>query len=444
MEYNFIKRRKYLSADGLFKEISEYFKKIPDIRKGKIEIKLSDVLMAAFAMFSLKNSSLLGFNRRKELRENLEIIYHIGSIPDDYNMRKIIDKVDTSHLKPIFNTLFKKLQRGNILKKFVFLDQYYLLSLDGTGYFSSNSIHCENCMQKNLKGGKKKYYHQILGAVLMHPQQSSVIPFAPELIVKQDGTRKNDCERNAAKRFIARLRKDHPKLKMIIVEDGISSNAPHIKNLQENNLRFILGVKPGDHKFLFEYIDSMFKQGKGKEFEQKEQSIIHRYRYLNKVPLNKSNQDLLVNFLEYWQIEKGETIHFTWVTDFRIKKDNCYELMRGARARWKIEDETFNTLKNQGYNFEHNYGHGKKHLSENFALLMMLAFLVDQIQMSSCELFRRVLEKEECKTDLWESIRSIIKCFSLLSMQMVYETLFYGFEKVNPLILREKSLIKII
>lgn len=444
MEYNFIKKRKYLSADGLFKEVRLYFEQIQDIRKGKVEIELADALMAAFAMFSLKNGSLLSFNRRNELCENLEVIYHINSIPDDYNMRKIIDKVNTSLLNPIFNILFKKLQRGNVLNKFVFLEQYYLLSLDGTGYFSSNSIHCESCMQKNLKGGTKKYYHQLLGAVLVHPDQSSVVPFAPELIVKQDGTRKNDCERNAAKRFISRLRKEHPKLKIIIIEDGISSNAPHIKDLQENNLRFILGVKPGDHKFLFEHIDRMFNMGKGKEFEKNDQSIIHRYRYLNKVPLNKSNQEIFVNFLEYWQITKGETLHFTWITDIRIKKENCYDLMRGARARWKVEDETFNTLKNQGYNLEHNYGHGKNNLSENFAVLMMLAFLVDQIQMSSCELFKRVLEKEECKIELWESIRSIIKCFSVSSMQMVYETLFYGFEKVKPLILKDKSKFKII
>jgi len=69
------------------------------------------------------------------------------------------------------------------------------------------------------------YYHQMLGAALIHPDRREVIPLMPEPIVKHDGTEKNDCERNAAKRFIAKLRQDHPHLKFIVTEDGLSSNA---------------------------------------------------------------------------------------------------------------------------------------------------------------------------------------------------------------------------
>jgi len=109
---------------------------------------------------------------------------------------------------------------------------------------------------------------------------------------------------------------------------------------------------------------------------------------------------LKVNFIEYWEysIRKDEvTYHNTWVSDFTLTKKNAYTIMRGGRARWKIENETFNTLKNQGYNLGHNYGLGEKHLAVVFTMLMMLAFLVDQTQQLCCALFQSVWKNSEVK-----------------------------------------------
>src|SRR5437879_11663576 len=111
----------------------------------------------------------------------------------------------------------------------MFLQGAYLLALDGTGYFSSTTIHCQSCLHKVHRNGSMTYSHQMLGAAIIHPDFRVVIPLMPEPIIKQDGTEKNDCERNAAKRFIAKLRQDHPHLKFIVTEDGLSSNAPHIE-----------------------------------------------------------------------------------------------------------------------------------------------------------------------------------------------------------------------
>ena len=86
----------------------------------------------------------------------------------------------------------------------------YLLSLDGTGYFSSKKIHCAQCAEKHHHDGTITYYHQMLGAVLVHPDHKEVFPLAPEPILKQDGAKKNDCERNAAKRLLEDLRRVHP------------------------------------------------------------------------------------------------------------------------------------------------------------------------------------------------------------------------------------------
>ena len=132
-----------------------------------------------------------------------------------------------------------------------FLDGYYLLALDGTGYFSSTTIHCASCLHRVHRNGTITYTHQMLGAAIIHPDVRAVIPLMPEPIGTHDGTDKNDCERNAAKRFVVKLRQDHPHLKFIVTEDSLSSNAPHIETLQHHDLHYILGVKEGDHAYLF-------------------------------------------------------------------------------------------------------------------------------------------------------------------------------------------------
>ncbi len=121
--------------------------------------------------------------------------------------------------------------------------------------------------------------------------------------------------------------------------------------------------------------------------------MVHRLRFGNDVPLNASNANVRVHFLEYWDIGADKVQHFSWVTDLRVNTRNVFHLMRGGRARWQMDNETCNTLKNQGYNFEHTYGHGTQHLSVVCAMLMLLAFLVDQTQQLCCALFQAVWAK---------------------------------------------------
>ena len=108
----------------------------------------------------------------------------------------------------------------------------------------------------------------MLGAAIIHPDVRAVIPLMPEPIVQQDGTSKNDCERTAAKRFIAKLRHDYPHLKFIITEDSLSSNAPHIATLTAHQLHYILGVKAGDHAYLFEQVQAAEKGGRVTSYER--------------------------------------------------------------------------------------------------------------------------------------------------------------------------------
>jgi hypothetical protein len=419
--------RKLLCADTLLSDIFHCFQKVPDPRALSDQgISFTDVLMSGLAVFGLKFPSLLKYDQhRQTLDQNLLNLYHISKPPSDSYLRERLDELDPQFLRPAFKKMFAKLQRGKCLESFEFLDGYYLLSLDGTGEFSSSSICCPQCCKKEHKNGSVTYYHQMLGACIVHPDQKNVIPMYPEPIKNGDGGKKNDCERNASKRFIDHFRRKHPHLKVIVLGDGIASNAPYIGLLEERRMKYLLGAKPGDHKSLFATLntseDTQYLE------TSDENGFFHQFRFLNDVPLNKSNPDVHVGVLEYMQTSpKGKETVFSWVTNIPITEKNAFALMKGGRARWKIENETFNTLKNFGYNLEHNYGHGKKYLSTILCLLMLLAFFIDQIQGMSCSLFQAVKKLAGSFSGLWEDTRALLRFATWVSWEDLYQFMASG------------------
>ena len=428
--------RKHLSADSLVALLRNRFEKLTDSRSGQPVISVADALMSAFAMFSLKDPSLLAFDKRRD-DKNLEALYQIERVPSDTQMRVILDPVPPEELRPAFGDVFRAVQRGKVLESYHYLDEGYLLALDGTGYFSSEKVHCPNCMEKHHADGRVSYYHQTLGAAILHPDPSAVLPLMPEPILKQDGETKNDCERNAARRYLAKFRADHPTLQVVVVEDALSSNAPHVRDLQEYDMHFILGVKEGDHAYLFEEVRRREEEGLCVDsviVHTSEPHLEHRFTIVHDVPLNESNTDVRVTFLRYIEHNNADdTVRiFTWITDMKVTKANVWRVMHAGRARWKIENETFNTLKNQGYGYEHNYGHGEENLSVVFALLMMLAFLVDQVLQLCDPLFQGALAKLGSKRLLWERMRSLFYEYRLRSLRELYEALYYGCDRPRP------------
>jgi hypothetical protein len=439
-----VRVRKDLCMDAMLRVLHGCFQGVKDTSKGDPTIRLHDVLMSGFAMMALKDPSLLAFERRRIAEEhNLRSIFHIKEIPCDTQMRTRLDGVDPDWLRPAFRALFRKAQRGKALEKMVFMAGCYLISLDGTGYFSSEKLFSPFCLVKSCsKSGKTIHHLQALGAAIVHPDSRTVIPLAPEPICRQDGETKNDCERNGARRWLAKFRKDHPHLRAIITEDALSPNAPHIRDILAADCHFILGVKEDDHKYLFGFVDAAVKAREAIEHDlpdPKDPRVRHFFRFTNGLPLNESNKDLLVNVLEYWEEGPKKQKQFCWVTDFTLTKDNVYDIMRGGRARWKIENETFNTLKNQGYHLEHNYGLGEKYLSLTFFSLMVLAFLVDQIQELCCALYREIRKKRGSKKELFETIRGAFRLIIAESMEVLYRLILAGPQKYQLVPIADSS-----
>jgi len=133
--------RKHLNADNLLSLVRKDFQKTPDHRADNSKISLDDALMSALAVFQLKDPSLLAFDRRRrEEPENLHTVFGINIIPCDTQMRTILDPLGLSLLRAPFRSVFRQVQRGKDFEKMAFLDGHYLLSGDGTGYYSSAKV----------------------------------------------------------------------------------------------------------------------------------------------------------------------------------------------------------------------------------------------------------------------------------------------------------------
>ena len=407
--------KKHLGFTALRKIISGRLRQIEDARQqGKVYYPLHDCAMSAFAMMFFQDPSVLEFQRRMQEsinRNNLKTMFNVESIPKDTQLRDVLDQCPLDPLEKVFADFFYHLQRNKHLEAYQFINGMYLMPVDGSQYFSSEKISCPSCLTTTSKKGVVRYHHSILQAVIVHPDNKQVIPLAPEAIQNTDGTEKQDCEINAGKRLIKKIRRTHPKLKIIVGGDDLFSNQPFIDELKAAGMSFILVAKPSSHKILFEWFTELkqldgasrlqFTDLKGRQ---------HFYEWVNEIPLNGTKDADQVNFFHYQLIDKGKiTYRNSWVTDIVIDENNVAQLVKGGRARWKVENEGFNTLKNQGYHIEHNFGHGHQNLSMIFFLLNLLAFFVHQILELTDLHYQKCRAKFSARKEFWNQLRCTIR-----------------------------------
>lgn len=412
------------SFDSLYHGVLlRLFKSIEDSRADNSSYELLDALKCGFAIYSLKFASLFSFRKRSKAEDsNLRSVYGIQNIPTDNTLRNILDVVSPDKVRKGFHDLFKRLGKIGVLESYRYWRKHLVVSVDGVEHFCSKSINCQHCMQRKHRDGTTSYYHSMLSAAIVHPDKKEVFVLDNEPIVKQDGATKNDCERNAAQRLFDHLQSLYSKDFMVFVFDALYACAPVIRRLKEvSRWEFIIAVKPEGNKCLFRQFEARDKRGQVKWHTLENDEGLHRFGYTNNLALNDSNTDVRVNMLYYeWTNTKGEVKVYTWITSIKLTKSNVYKVARMGRSRWKIENETFNTLKNQDYHFEHNFGHGHEHLCTIFAFLMMLAFCIDQIQQSSCQYFKKILQGLKTRLKFWEAIRAVFKIIPCKNMKQIF------------------------
>ncbi len=396
------------------------FSKIKDTRQStKINISLHDALMSGFACMHFQSSSILEFQRRlqeERHQNNLKSLFNIKDIPKGTQMREIIDRIDSKHFGSIFKDFYLRLQRGKQLEQYRIFkkENMYYFPMDGTQFYSSKEISCPHCLVKKQKNGSKTYSHQVLQGGIAHPDCAQVIPFMPEQIINTDGTDKQDCEMNAAKRYIKRLRKEHPQLNFLLGGDALFSKQPIIEDALSLKMHYLFAAKPDDHKYMMEWL-SHYPSLHSIEFTDDE-GRIHTYEWMNDVPLNGNEDTVMVNFLRCTisgrvnrKGKQERSYSNSWVTDLPISQKNIVTLVEAGRCRWRNENEMFNVMKNHGYCAEHNYGHGEKNLAFNFYLLTLLAFFFHQIFELTDKHFQNLRKQCGSKRFLWETLRGYIR-----------------------------------
>ena len=408
-----LKAKKHLNFNALRKSLSKCFSAVTDKRQQKkCVFSQHDVLMSAFACMYFQDPSLLHFQKRLEQKHqsnNLKTIFDVSNIPSDSQLRDVLDNVPSEELTSVFKDYFERLRRHKHLDAYAILPNVLMCTIDGTQYHRSKTVHCDCCLTKEHKEGETTYSHGVLQGAIMHPDQKQVLPVMPEAIKNTDGTKKQDCESNAAKRFIRNLHEAHPRQKFMICGDGLMSHQPMIETTIDEDMHYLFVAKPGDHTYLTEWLNAYQSLPTTESIDDKGRT--HIYTWQNNVPLHGGEKAIQVNWFQYQLKNEHGKITYTnsWVTDIEITTNNVEQMSEAGRCRWKIENECFNTLKNQGYHLKHNYGHGKKNLSYNMYLLTLLAFYFHQIFELTDGVYQACRTSFGSKAHLWENLRSTIR-----------------------------------
>lgn len=408
---------KSLTFDAFRDLLAGVFKRIPDKRDpSRISWEMPAVLMSAFAMFFFQHPNLLEYQRRmkkKHGRSNLERVFEVEDIPSDTQMREILDGAPTEPLRQVLPEVFERMRRVGWTGRFVTEvsgERYYTIALDGSEYFHSTRINCPSCLRRESKDGETHYSHVVVGATLVRAGSHEILPMDAEEVRNEDGREKQDCEINAGKRLVKRLREEHRQLKVCVTGDDLYAHEPFIEELRRLRMNFVLTSKPGSHEELFDWVEDLDRIGECIKGKWEEGPACKRryfeYRIASQVPI-KQDGEVTVNFIEVWEKNKeGRCVyHNSWVTDFEVTGENAAQIIGIGRSRWKIENEQFNVHKNHGYELEHNYGHGQQTLSMVFYLLNLLAFLAHKVLEFGDRLYGQCRQGES-RRGLWTLLRS--------------------------------------
>jgi hypothetical protein len=375
-----------LSPEKLIENLQQSFGGFRDVRTGKnTQYDLVDAGIGAFSVFFTQSPSFLSAQedlRRLKSRCNAESLFGLRQIPSDNQIRSLLDPVAPSALAPVFREIFERLDRAGVLKGFRSYANNLLVILDGTQYFSSQKLHCAKCNSRELSNGKLTYFHSVLTPVIAQPGNEHVLPLAPEYILPQDGKEKQDCEIEAAKRWVTENGDFFAQYGVTVMGDDLFSRQPFVQKLKEKHLRFILVCKPDSHPALYETVEFLSASGVLGSFQKRrwngKNGEIYTYRYANQLPLRGDQAALEVNWCELTvtREDTGEQVYKNaFMTDFQVFETTVEAIVLDGRTRWKVENENNNVLKTKGYHLEHNFGHGSQYLAAILLSLNLLAFL---------------------------------------------------------------------
>ena len=425
----------------IISQIRIAFEELPDFRKqgNNQKYAIEDAALSAFAVFFTQSPSFLDYQQRMQKlhnRNNAQSIFGIHQIPSTSQIGNLLDPIAPETLYPVLASVGDKLYTEGCLKPFLSIGGTLLVAMDGTDSFSSEKISCACCTQQTQKNGKTLYRHTLVTPVLVAPGQSRVVPLPPEFVRAQDGVEKQDCELAAAKRWLAKWGAHYAPRGITLMGDDLYCHQPFCEAVRTQNMDFLLVCKPDSHALLYEWVADFTRTGDVKTLEKSrwngKQRLTEHYRYINQVPLRNSDDALMVNWCEITILNAKQEVVYrnAWATSHAIDEANVADIVAAGRARWKIENENNNVLKNHGYHFEHNFGHGKQHLSNLLATLNLLAFLTHTALEWLDEAYRAVRNAAPSRRTFFENLRALLQFIPFDNWQHLMQFMQYGGDKI--------------
>lgn len=395
------------------------FSAFPDERRGgnNQSYRIEDAGLSAFSVFFTQSPSFLDYQMRMRQacgRDNAQSLFGIHEIPSDNQIRNLLDPVPAPTVYPLLAELGDALHRDGYLDPLRSIGDTLLLALDGTDFFSSGKLSCPCCLRAAQKNGSVRYRHTVVTPVLVAPGNERVIALPPEFVAPQDGQEKQDCELAAASRWLAQWGAHYSCWRMTLLGDDLYCHQPFCERALANGFAFLFTCKPDSHSTLYEWIADFERNGELNVVARTrwtgKRRLTDTWRYVNQAPLRDADDALLINWLELTTTDQdGKVIYRNaWATSHRIDGGNVAALAEAGRARWKIENEGNNVLKTKGYHFEHNFGHGKRHLANLLATLILLAFLVHTALDWVDERYRKVRDRLPSRRTFFEHLRTLL------------------------------------
>lgn len=411
-----------LRLQPLIKELKQVFAGFPDGRTGKnSQYEMTDAGLGAFSVFFIQCASFLEHQeemKRTKGRSNAESLFEMLNIPSDNQIRGLLDPVMPKLLTPMYRIIFQRLEQTGLLDQMQSHANSLLIAMDGTEYFSSQKIHCQNCSHRELANGKTNYFHRVLTPVIVQAGNENVISLEPEFITPQDGHEKQDCEIEAGKRWIGTHRQYYAKRNVTILGDDLFSRQPFCQALTDAKIHFILVCKPDSHPHLYESVAFLAQQKVLGTYRKRvwngKHGEIYTYRYAEQLPLRGDHAALQVNWVELviTHEETGAVIYKNaFCTDFEVTETTVEAIVRDGRARWKVENENNNVLKTKGYHLEHNFGHGSQHLSSLLLSLNLLAFLFHTVLGLVDEKYRLLRQALRKRRKFFQHVETLLEYF---------------------------------
>lgn len=440
------------SFDDMIASLRRAMKQFPDLRIGKnLTYEIIDAASGAFSVFFTQCPSFLSHQQLLQQRyglSNAKTLFGMRDIPSDNHIRNLLDHASPDLLSDVFLDCFAALKKSGHLSDYTVKlgknKNDLLIALDGTTYLSSDAIHCDQCSTRT-KDGEKLFLHTMVTPTLVAPGVNKVISFMPEFITPQDGDTKQDCEIKASKRWLS-SEKCVLKEDVTILGDDLYAHVPFCREVLEKGYNFIFTCKPDSHKTVYEWIKGIMQEKTVDRFDGKKH-YMYTYRYAEKVPLKdvmkKSEKALLVNFVEVTvrERESGKKVyHNAFITNHTLIGETEQEtetilntIIDSGRARWKIENENNNTLKRQGYNLEHNFGHGKKYLAQVLATMNLLAFLFHTMLEFMNEKYQLLRTVFGARKTFFNHIRTLLVFHPYKSFASLMDFMLEGLKKPFPI-----------